>query len=130
MPSMINEIYGHELVSVSNKLFALGRYFAYDICEVYDSICKEFVVLKSQPTFFDRSHHTSVSVGRKIMVFKNYSTKVAIYDVDENEWSEKSFKVTKNIFDFHCVKIPSVKFWLNKYLNNLNRGLSYLKVSK
>ena len=110
MPSMINEIYGHELVSVSNKLFALGRYFAYDIFEVYDSICKKFVVLKSHPTFFDRSHHTSVSVGRKIMVFEKYSTKVAVFDVDKNEWSEESFEVTTYISNFHCLKTPSFKF--------------------
>ena len=110
MPNMINEIYGHELVPVSNKLFALGRYFAYNICEVYDSICKEFVVIKSHPTFLDRSHHTSISVGRKILVFKNYSTKVAVFDVDKNEWSEESFEVTKCISNFHCLKIPSFKF--------------------
>ena len=58
------------------------------------------------------------------MVFRNHSTKVAIYDVNKNEWSEESFEVTKNIAGFQSLKFPSLKFWFQKdssYLNNLNK---------
>ena len=110
MPSMVNGSCGHNMIAISNKLFAIGCGRNLNICEVYDTICKNFVVLSSFPTFFGRFHRTSISFGRKIMVFNNYSSKVAIYDTDTNEWSKKSFKVTKKICNFHCLKFPSVKF--------------------
>ena len=109
MSSMINKSYQHDMLAISNKLFAIGCGEDYDICEVYDSICKKFVVLNCHPTFFDGFNDTTITIGRKIMVIRNPSRKVAIYDVDKNEWSEESFKDTKYYRNFNCLKIPSLK---------------------
>ena len=107
---MINGSLGHKLIAISNKLFAVCCGATYNVCEVYDSTCKKFVVFKSPLEFFDGSHQTSVSIGRRIMVFRAYSTKVATYDVDKNEWSEEPFENTENIRDFYCLKLPSLNF--------------------
>ena len=110
MPSMINESCDHNMLAVSNKLFAIGCGEDYDICEVYDSISKKFVVLSSFLTFFSGFNDTSITIGRKIMVIRNHARKVAIYDVDKNEWSEESFEDTRYYRNFNCIKIPSLKY--------------------
>ena len=110
MPSMINESCGHDIIAISNKLFAIGCGQNRTFCEVYDTISGRFVVLNMLPRLFGGTYCTSTSIGKKVMVFINRSKKVAIYDVDKNEWSAESFKVTKNTSDFHCLKIPSLKF--------------------
>ena len=92
-------------------MLAIGCGENHDICEVYDSVCKKFVVFNSHPTFFDDSEDQAISIGRNILVFKRYSKKVAIYNVDHNEWSEKYFDFVDYGGDFHCLKIPSLKFW-------------------
>ena len=99
--------YKNNLIAISNKLFAISFLRMY-YCEVYDSVCKTFVALKSEFAFFNG--HQALSVGRTILIFKELSKGVSIYDVDKNEWSEESFKVTKNTWKFHCLKIPSLKF--------------------
>ena len=111
MPSMIHESYHHHMLAISNKLFALGCGEFSDICEVYDSICKKIVVIKSHPTFFDGYRDQVISIGRNILVFKSLSKKVAKYDHDKNEWSDESFDLTEDIIHFNCFKIPSLKFW-------------------
>ena len=78
MSNMIHGSYDHNLLAVSNKLFALGCGGNWDICEVYDSISKEFVVINSHPTFFDGREDQATSIGRNILVFKIFSKKVAI----------------------------------------------------
>ena len=110
MPSLVNESSEHELIAISNKLFAIACGEDSDIYEVYDSICKKFNVLNSHPPFFDGSHHTSISVRGKIIFFRSGSSKVAIYNVEKNEWSEKTFEVTENICNFYSLKIPSLRF--------------------
>ena len=96
------------MIAVSNNLFAISRNI-YN-CEVYDSVCKKFVFLKCQPTILDRYNRQAVSVGRTIMIFKEFLKGVAIYDVDKNEWSEESIEVTKHNMVFHCLKLPGLKF--------------------
>ena len=107
MPRMITGV-KNNLITVSNKLFAFSRNI--NNCEVYDSVCKKFVFLKCQPTILDRYNRQAVSVGRTIMIFKEFLKGVAIYDVDKNEWSEESIEVTKNNMVFHCLKLPGLKF--------------------
>ena len=110
MPSMVNESVEHDLIAISNKLFAIGCGQNHDICEVYDTFSKKFVVFKSHPTFFNGFYHKSITFGRRIIVFNIYSTKVAIYDVDKNEWSEESFEVKIFNRNSNYLKIPSLKF--------------------
>ena len=83
--SMIHESYFHNVLAVSKKLFAIGRDGTNGICEVYDSTCKKFVVMNSNSQFFDVVGDHTVSIGRNILVFKNFSKKLAIYNVDKNE---------------------------------------------
>ena len=109
MPSLIHGSCDHNMSAVSNKLYALGCGFNSDIIEVYDTFCKKFFVVSKLPKFIDCFYHTSITLGRKILVFRNEVTKVAIYDVDKNEWLEESFEVIKNISNFQCLKIPIVK---------------------
>ena len=103
---MINENSYHHMLAISNKLFAICCGEQSDISEVYDNFCKKFVVFNS-PTFFGGIYYKSITFDRKIVVFKNNSTFVSIYDVDKNEWSEEHFKDTNNIRNFNCLKIPS-----------------------
>ena len=110
MPSMINESYKHNMIAISNKLFAIGCSRTFNICEVYDTFCKKFVVFNSHPTIFDHINHKSITFSRKIMVIKNCSSKVAIYDSDKNEWFKESSKITNDIWNFYCIKIPSLNF--------------------
>ena len=109
MPNMVNKSYKHNLIAMSNKLFAFGCGLLSNFCEVYDKMCKKFVVIKSPPKFAYFNVQQAVSVGKVIMVFRIYSTKMAIYDTDKNEWSVEPFEVTKNVGDFYCGKVPSLK---------------------
>ena len=110
MPSMIHESCNHNMLAVSNKLFALGCGEFSDICEVYDSICKKFVVINSHLTFFDSIYYEAISIGRNILVFKNFSNKVAIYNIDKNEWSEIFLFVAEDNILYYCLKMPSLNF--------------------
>ena len=69
MPNMVNESYDHDMIAISNKLFAIGCSENFNVCEVYDTICKKFVVLNMFPTFFGDTHRTSITFGRKIIIF-------------------------------------------------------------
>ena len=110
MPNMIHRSCCHNMLAISNKLFALGCGGSFDICEVYDSFCKKFVVINSDLTFFEYFRKRAISTGRNILVFKNFSKKVAIYNVDKKEWSEKYFDVADDVECFHYLKIPSLNF--------------------
>ena len=110
MPNMIHESFEHNMLAVSNKLLALSCGTNHDICEVYDNISKKFVVIKSHPTFFDGSEYQAISIGRNIFVFKSFSNKVAIYNVDKSEWSDEFFDAAEDIRYFYCLKMPSLNF--------------------
>ena len=102
MPNMINSKSSHSLVTIKNKLFVIGC--GRDSSEVFDSVNKRFVVLKSPYSPFDLNK--AMSIGKKIIIFKNNSSLVIFYDVDEDEWSKESCKGTKNLKDFSCAKLP------------------------
>ena len=110
MPSMIHRSCHHNMLAISNKLFALGCGEFSVICEVYDSICKKFVVINSHLTFFDSMYYEAISIGRNILVFKSFSKKVAIYNIDKNEWSDELFYVAEDNILFYCLKMPSFNF--------------------
>ena len=51
----------------------------------------------------------AVTIGSKIFVFV-YETNVLIYNLNKDEWSEKSCEATKNIAMFSCAKLPEKMF--------------------
>ena len=106
MPNMIRSRMSHNLITVSDKLFAIGGYT--DTSEVYSSFSKKFIALKQQPSSlnFVLNGYEAVSVGRRIFLFGGNSTIVVTYDVDKKEWSEEFCEVTKSIKDYAINKIP------------------------
>ena len=110
MPNMVHARYCHELIAVSNKLFAIGGDKKYS--EVYDSFSKKFVALKQHPNGlnFELNAYAmkAVSSCRKILVFGYNSSTVVSYDIDEEKWEEESCEVTKTIEDYRIVKIPQI----------------------
>merc|ERR1712240_406733 len=101
---MIEERRRHSLVCIKGKLIAIGGNRLNTNCEVFDKISNMFVTLKT-PKF--RSFIvTAVSIGSKILVFQNESQVVLCYDVDRDEWTEKSCKAIKNLCNYSTVTVP------------------------
>ena len=95
--------YELSLVVVKNKLFVITK--RKDNCEVFDNICKKFITIKSpQLNWF--SVISAYTIENKIFVFQDNLSKIISYDTSENEWSEESCRVTKNLRLFFSVKIP------------------------
>ena len=111
LPDMIEERYGHASVSMGNKLFVIGGY-KNTSCEVFDSFSRKF---SSFNTALIRTiipfNNEAVCVGNKVIVFCmqwNYSeTKVFIYDVVNETWSEKKIEVVNNLAGLSYVKYNS-----------------------
>ena len=105
MPNMINSRHCHSLVAVRNKLFVFGGWRT-ETCEVLDSSVNRFVLLKPPSSlrgFEDISG--AISVGSRILIFKNNSAGLISFDFVENEWKEESFEVTKDIIWYFSLKL-------------------------
>ena len=83
------------------------------ICEVYDSTCKKFVLLKSAGSrlinYIDYDvlyPEAAISIGSKIYVFKARKSACLIYDIENDTWSEELCNVSRNRSNFNCVKLP------------------------
>ena len=110
-PSMINTRCHHQSVVVKNKLFVFGG--GTDTCEVYDSNCKKFVVLKQPGSLYTKLFQcpcSVVAVGNEILLFGDKSSVVLCYDTEENVWCEKSCEITKYIRGYSCVQVPKVEY--------------------
>ena len=109
MPNMRAEREDHSLVAVKSKLFAIGGRYS-PTSEVYDSSSDAFVLLKFE---FAIGRNKALSVGSKIFIFDIHEDlDVAIYDVHNDEWSEKYCEATESFRKYSCVKVPN-------YLQNL-----------
>ena len=108
MPNMIDPRQNHNMIAISNKLFAIGG--RKNTFEVYDSFCGKFLALKQPPSFLMLTtvNHRAVSIGRKVIVFRDYTQKVAFYDVDTGTWSDESCEVTYCPRDCRFFKIPQI----------------------
>ena len=106
MPNMINERVRHKSVAVKTKLFVFCGRDTYK-CEVFDSTTNKFTLLV-QPTSASRFDFSDppevITIGSKIFVFQNDSSKVYSYDLEKNEWSVKPCEATKNIKYFSMLK--------------------------
>ena len=103
MPNMTSGKALHGLVVVRNKLFVIGN--GRDACEMFDKTCKKFVAIKSPPTEIV-DLNKAISLGSKILVFRDNETIVLCYDVETNEWSEDTCEVAENLEEYACVKLP------------------------
>ena len=104
MPSMINSKIDHSLVVVKNKLFVIAKEI--NSCEYFDNDCKKFFVLKS-PFIFDSSE--VISAGNIISIVHSHNEfglSISCYDVDKDEWFNKSCDVTTHLKGFAAVKVP------------------------
>ena len=104
MPNMVYGTYRHGLVAVKNKLFVISR--GEDACEVYDSVCKKFVRIKSPEIKNYLSFLNAFSIENKVFIFQDVLPKLICYDVDKNEWSEEKCEITRNLNRFSNVKVP------------------------
>ena len=93
MPEMVEERYHHKSVAVKNKLFMVGG--NNKTCEVYDSISKKFVLLKSPDYRFINYNDYSFmfpkaafSIGSKFHVFHGRKNTYFIYHIENGTWSE------------------------------------------
>ena len=110
MPNMIEERRAHKSVAINNKLFVVGG-SPRSTCEVFDSTCDNFVLLKQPPVSFRRhlvSPTAVISIGSKLAVFDNQIEDLLFYHVENDEWSEESYDVTKSICLFSCVKVAQM----------------------
>ena len=104
MPNTITSHSHHGLVAVSNKLFVIGT--DRDACEIFDNTFKRFVAL-TPPPFYFLWVNNAISIKNNIFVFEKYKKRIACYDVDNDEWSEKSCEILKYMNSLACVEIPS-----------------------
>ena len=103
MANMTTSKSGHKLVAVKSKLYVIGC--EGDASEVYDNICKKFVVMKQPPKFSPKISE-AIFIGSKIYVFDRHWLSTICYDVDKDEWSKEVCDYSKNLRYFGCVKYP------------------------
>ena len=105
LPDMIERRHYHKSVAVKNKLFLVGGVVNKNTCEVFNSTTNKFCLLKKPERLFESSSLTEViSIGTKLNIFCNKGH-VIVYDIDNDEWSEKTCETTKNLLLFFCVKL-------------------------
>jgi len=109
MPNMINERDGHKSIAVKNKLFVIGGLNKNNF-EVFDSATEKFTLLK-QPMFASGFYlyglHDVITIGSKLFVLFLTYDNIKIYDVKNDDCSEKLCEATKNIRGFSCARVPS-----------------------
>ena len=102
---MVSGKFNHSIVFVKNKLFVFAN--RRDDWEVFDNICKKFIVIKS-PEFISFPSKTAYSIENRIFVSQYEFFKIVSYDTNKNEWSEEELfcEVIKNLRNFFSVKVP------------------------
>ena len=109
---MSNMIHGrnlHILVAVRNKLYVFGGLT--ETSEVFDSYSNKFSLVKPSSSLQGMGSWNirgAISIGSKILIFRDNSTNVVCYDLDKEEWSEETFEVSKYLKFFLCLKMPKI----------------------
>ena len=112
MPNMISKRFNHSLVARKNKLFVIGDYFVKRTAyyETYDSTCKQFVILKPMSEYIklenDRNLH-AFCIGGKIIILAEGSSRILIYDIEKDGWSENRFTASK-YRGYSCTLAPQL----------------------
>ena len=106
MPNMVEERQSHKSVAIKNKLYMFGGLI--NTCEVYDSTCEKFVLLKQPTNCFSRQLHVPnavISIGNKLIIFQKRNDISIIFDVENNTWSKEPCEFLENLSNFSCVKV-------------------------
>ena len=110
MPNMVYERRQHKIVSIRNKFFAVGG-FSTDSCEVFDLACNKFVLLQQPPACyreFLNNVEGAISIGGKIVVFRDRRSSIVLYDTKNFQWSEKICEATRYLVSYSIAKIPQL----------------------
>ena len=119
LPNMIKARYYHKSIAIKNKLFIVGQDVT-KTCEVLNSNTNKFCLLNTPKKHFKSSCYYPtevISIGSKLNIFYDKGH-VIIYDIDNDEWSEKTCEATKNMIYFSGVKLP-VKIFKEDFLIKL-----------
>ena len=101
--------YLHASVSTGNKMFVIGGYIFTEI-EVFDNHSRKFTSIKSFSTLPSTkySYFQAVCIGSNVIVFHMIrdlaETKIYMYDVDKEIWSNVDCDFIKNLYGSSCVK--------------------------
>ena len=82
-------------------------------CEVFDSTSNQFVALKQKPKSFKFCMYDCAGmffIGNKLIALGHKSSTLVCYDVEKDEWSEKSFELTKDKKTFSLTLAPQIEF--------------------
>ena len=108
---MIYTRYLHKSVVMKNKLFVVGGSGETASCEVLDSTCNKFVLLKPPPESF-KGHFYSpaevISIRGKLVVFGNDKNAILFYDAENDEWIKEHSELTSHLVGFCCAKVPQL----------------------
>ena len=107
MPNMVERRHSHKSVAIRNKLFVIGGITSTG--EVFDSNCKQFVLLKlPTASVGDCLFYSSavVTSGNKLVIFSNRKNNILFYDVENDEFSDEECEAAK-ICQIRCsAKVP------------------------
>ena len=114
MPNIIHRRSLHRLVAIRNKLYVFGR--SLETCEVFDSSINTFSLLKSPSPLLNMDTRLNInltrpaviSIGNKILIFRNNTLKLTYFDLDKADWYEEPFELTKDIKYYLCLKLPKI----------------------
>ena len=110
MPEMINRRFNHKSVAFKNKLFFLMG--SSQNCEMYDSICNKFSLLKLPQTYLSSyliAPIGAILVKNTILVFSNKTENVLVYDIKKEKWYIEKLKTTLNFERICYAKFPHLK---------------------
>ena len=110
MPNMREARCGHSSVAIRNKLFMVGGSQTGNF-EVFDTVGQMFVQIIS-PSPFVNSNFTTfecATIGNKIIVFDELYRKKAVFDVENERWSEaQDYKIKNVLFNCSVLKVPEI----------------------
>ena len=115
MPGMLEGRSCHSSAAVRNKLFVFGGKQTAS-CEAFDFVSRTFARVKGDCPFVNstRSVKLTVAIGSKILLFNNESMELAVFDVEEEKWSDAQ-KVhsefvelvpAESLREYFCLKLP------------------------
>ena len=106
-PSMQSPRKNHTAVTISNKIFMIGGNS--NVCEVYDSVTREFTSIKILPNWIEKLNPSqTVSVGYKIYFLvgeENSEVKVHSFDVNSCVIKLRTVLNFENTKRFVCTKV-------------------------
>ena len=108
MPNMNKGRRSHKSVAIRNKLFVIGGFVAN--CEVFDSYCNSFVIMKPP-----KLNNFDIEITPPIVAFENKlilldldDRLMVCYDLDNDKWSNQCCTISPNQDSICGVKIPEL----------------------